>query len=66
MRYQITFAWPNGDWTWINRQASDFHQAIFIALEECPTGCRVRNIEREPEGKSFGLVTQIEKEKARG
>jgi hypothetical protein len=55
-KYQITFIWPNEDWTWINRQAADFHQAMLMALDECPAGCRVLRIEVEPEGKTFGPI----------
>jgi hypothetical protein len=54
MTFQITFAWPNDDWTWINVEANDFHQAMLVALDKCPLNCRVQKIEREPEGKTFG------------
>jgi hypothetical protein len=43
--YQITFEWPNGDWTWLNTRARDYHQIILMALDACPTTCRVRRIE---------------------
>jgi hypothetical protein len=42
--YEITFEWPNGDWTWIDVEANDFHQAMFIALDRCPLTCRVHSI----------------------
>lgn len=42
--YEITFEWPNGDWTWIYAQANDFHQAMLIALDKCPLTCRVHGI----------------------
>jgi hypothetical protein len=44
--FQITFAWPNDDWTWIDVEANDFHQAMLIALDKCPLTCRVQRIER--------------------
>src|SRR5580693_7801925 len=42
--YEITFEWPNGDWTWIYLEAKDFHEAICRALCECPRECRVHNV----------------------
>jgi hypothetical protein len=44
--FQITFAWPNDDWTWIDVKASDFHQAMLFALDKCPATCRVQRVER--------------------
>ena len=52
-KYQITFVWPNDDWTWIDVEANDFHQAMLIGIDKCPLTCRVKRIEPEPEGKSF-------------
>jgi hypothetical protein len=60
-RYQITFVHPNEDWTWINRQAADFHQAMLMAFDELPAGARVLRIEVEPEGKSFGPLSVHER-----
>lgn len=45
-RFQITFIWPNDDWTWIDIEASDFHQAMLVALDKLPFSCRVHNIMR--------------------
>lgn len=46
--YEITFLWPNGDWTWIKKDARDFHEALLLGLLACPDGCRVLRIERMP------------------
>ena len=43
--YEITFEWPNGDWTWIDVEANDYHQAMLIGLDRCPLSCRVHNIQ---------------------
>ena len=43
-RYEITFEWPNGDWTWAVVEANDFHQAMLIALDKCPLTCRVHRV----------------------
>lgn len=51
--FQITFVWPNDDWTWIDVEAVSFHQAMLIALDKCPATCRVHHIERLQEGKHF-------------
>jgi hypothetical protein len=48
--FQITFVWPNDDWTWIDVEANDFHQSMLIALDKCPATCRVQRIERLQEG----------------
>jgi hypothetical protein len=61
-KFQITFVWPDDDWTWINVEANDFHQAMLIALDKCPTLARVKNIEREPEGKTFGPIDESVKQ----
>ena len=61
--YQITFVWPNGDWTWTDKEANDWHQVMLIALENCLRECRVQWIERLPEGKSFSPPAAI---RARG
>jgi hypothetical protein len=45
-KYQITFEWPNGDWTWIDRDLFDYHEAMLVALRACPRECRVHNIQR--------------------
>lgn len=42
--YEITFEWPNGDWTWVYETAPDYHDAMALALDKCPLGCRVRSI----------------------
>jgi hypothetical protein len=42
--YEITFEWPNGDWTWIYVEAVDFHQAILWALDRQPATTRVHSI----------------------
>jgi hypothetical protein len=52
-KFQITFVWPNDDWTWIDVEALDFHQSMLVALDKCPPNCRVKSIERLPEGKAF-------------
>ena len=44
-RYQITFAWPNEDWTWIDVKEASFHAAICTALSRCPASCRIVRIE---------------------
>jgi hypothetical protein len=41
--YEITFVWPNDDWTWIYVEAVDFHQALLLALQRCPRECRRKN-----------------------
>jgi hypothetical protein len=43
--YEITFEWPNGDWTWIDVEANDYHQAMLIGLDRCPLTCRVHSIQ---------------------
>lgn len=48
--YELTFVWPNDDWTWTYVEASDFHQAMLMALDKCPLTCRVHGIAfRTPE-----------------
>jgi hypothetical protein len=42
--YEITFVWPNDDWTWIYVEVRDFHSAMLRALDACPRGCRVHSI----------------------
>ena len=42
--YEITFEWPNGDWTWIYESAPDFHDALALALDKCPATARVHSI----------------------
>lgn len=42
--YEITFEWPNGDWTWTYVEANDFHQAMLVALDKCPLTCRVHGV----------------------
>ena len=42
--YEITFVWPNDDWTWIYMEVRDFHSAMLRALDACPRGCRVHSI----------------------
>lgn len=44
MNYQVTFEWPNGDWTWIDIEAKDFHQAILMALLQCPRECSIKSV----------------------
>lgn len=44
--FQITFVWPDDDWTWIDVEANDFHQAMLIALDKLPSSCRVHRIEK--------------------
>jgi hypothetical protein len=43
--YEITFEWQNGDWTWIDVEANDYHQAMLIGLDRCPLTCRVHSIQ---------------------
>lgn len=43
-RYELTFEWPNGDWTWVYRESPDFHDAMLVALRECPKDCRVHKV----------------------
>lgn len=42
--YELTFVWPNDDWTWTYVEASDFHQAMLMALDKCPLTCRVYGV----------------------
>jgi hypothetical protein len=42
--FEVTFRWPNDDWTWIYVEAKDFQSAMFKAMEKCPDGCRVKSI----------------------
>ena len=42
--YEITFVWPNEDWTWIYVEVNDFHQAMFVALDKCPATCRIHHM----------------------
>ena len=43
--FEVTFEWPNGDWTWIYVEAKDFHEAICRALCECPRECRIHHLQ---------------------
>lgn len=43
--YEITFVWPNEDWTWIYVEAIDFHDAMAMAIQKCPRDCRVHSIQ---------------------
>lgn len=43
--YEITFVWPNGDWTWIYASAPDFHDVLAIAVDKCPDGARVHGVQ---------------------
>ena len=43
--FEVTFEWPNGDWTWIYVEAVDFHQALLLALQRCPRECRVHHLQ---------------------
>jgi hypothetical protein len=62
--FELTFEWPNGDWTWTYYQARDFHEALLEALKQCPDGCRVHGVVRSPEG--FKRGRRVESEKAGG
>jgi len=46
--FEITFLWPNGNWTWIQETASDFHDVMLVALLQCPREARVLRIEPMP------------------
>lgn len=63
--FQITFVWPNDDWTWADVEANDFHQAMLFALDKCPAGCRVKSIERLKAGVDYALALTVEKTNAR-
>jgi hypothetical protein len=52
--FELTFEWPNGDWTWIYYQARDFHDAMLEALKQCDVGCRVKSVVRSPDGFKRG------------
>jgi hypothetical protein len=52
--YEITFEWPNGDWTWTFSDEEDFHGAMLQALKLCPPSCRVAKVVAEPEGFRHG------------
>jgi hypothetical protein len=43
--YEVTFEWPNGDWTWIYVETEDFHKAMLLALASCPRDCRVHHLQ---------------------
>jgi hypothetical protein len=43
--FEVTFEWPNGDWTWIYVEAVDFHQVMLLALANCPRECRVHYLQ---------------------
>jgi hypothetical protein len=43
--YEVTFEWPNGDWTWIYVEGEDFHKAMLLALASCPRDCRVHHLQ---------------------
>jgi hypothetical protein len=57
-KYQLTFVWPDDSWTWHDTDANDFHQAMLIALDKCPSGCRVKSIQLLREGVDFALSTR--------
>jgi hypothetical protein len=63
--FQITFVWPNDDWTWTDVEANDFHQAMLFALDKCPATCRVKSIERLQAGKDYALALTVENSNAR-
>jgi hypothetical protein len=42
--YEVTFVWPNQDWSWIYVEAPDFHDAMLSALKACPRECRVHGV----------------------
>jgi hypothetical protein len=44
-KYQLTFVWPNGDWTWTDVEAKDFHEAMILALLKLPETCRVQRVD---------------------
>ena len=43
--FEVTFVWPNDDWSWIYVEAVDFHQALLLALQLCPRECRVHHLQ---------------------
>jgi hypothetical protein len=47
-KYEITFLWPTGDWTWTYEMCKDFHEAMLKALMVCPIECRVLRVEKLP------------------
>jgi hypothetical protein len=49
--FELTFVYPNGDWTWEYHSADDYHHAITIALMVCPREARIKGIELVPEYK---------------
>lgn len=63
--FQITFVWPNDDWTWIDVEANDFHQSMLFALDKCPAGCRVKSIERLQLGVDYAIALKAENSNAR-
>lgn len=42
--YEVTFVWPNDDWTWVYVESEDFHAAMLQAMLVCPRPCRVKSI----------------------
>ena len=42
--YEVTFVWPNDDWTWVYTEAKDFHAAMLQAMLACPDMCRVKSV----------------------
>jgi hypothetical protein len=44
IKFEITFVWPNGEWTWINVEALDFQDAMGIAISRLPISCRIKSI----------------------
>lgn len=43
-KFEVTFEWPSGDWTWIFIEVSDYHEAILTALVRAADQCRVHNV----------------------
>ena len=48
--YEVTFVWPNDDWTWVYVEAVDFQDAMLKSMLACPNACRVKSL--LPTGKN--------------
>lgn len=55
-KYELTFLWPNGNSTWREQRARDWHEAMLLALLACPATCRVQSILVIPEDKNQHIV----------
>jgi hypothetical protein len=63
--YEVTFEWPNGDWTWIYVETEDFHKAMLLALASCPRDCRVHHLQFMTADQVGARWTSVGKHEAR-